>query len=121
MIVFFLIVSPFQPVIVVGITSGRAHRSPKLVSDEWDPTGSFTVIALTGTSGVSGKLVVVMPLVILVCPTRITRTPEPLRIRSRSGNASPPWETRIAGPVSLPGRTGVVALTPPTKEPEGHL
>ena len=68
----------------------------------------------TGTSGVEANFVVVMPFLMSVLPTRITRTPLASSTRSRSGNAAPPWETRIAGPCSLPGSVGVFALAPPT-------
>src|ERR1700756_4846066 len=108
---------------VVGIRSGFGHSggSPKLVTAEGGPSGSTTVIEVTGTSGVVAKFVVVIPPVIFVCPTRITRTPSPWRIKSRSGNAPPPWETKIAGPLSRPGSTGVRARTEPTNEPLGQL
>src|SRR5512142_2549900 len=120
MIVLRLKAAPFQAVIVVGITSGGEHSSPLLVTAECDPVGRLTVIALTGTSGVSRKSVVVIPRVIFVCPTRITRTPSPLRTRSRSGKAWPPCETSTAGPVIVPGSSGVTARTPPTNDPLGH-
>ena len=71
----------------------------------------------TGTSGGDAKVVVVIPLLIFVLPTRITRTPLASITRSRSGNAAPPCETRIAGPCSLPGSVGVFARAPPTNEP----
>src|SRR5689334_21429439 len=61
-----------------------------------------------------------MPLPMKVLPTRITVTPSPLSTRSRSGNDAPPWETNIAGPVSLPGSTGVVTVTMPTLDNGGH-
>src|SRR5580692_10082886 len=75
----------------------------------------------TGTSGGAAKLVVVIPFLMFVLPTRITRIPSPSSSRSRSGNAAPPCETRIAGPFSFAESVGVFALTPPTNEPDGHV
>src|SRR5262249_59107420 len=112
---------PFQPVIVVGMTSELAHRLPKPASAECEPVGRFTVTLDTGTSGVVAKLVVVMPFLMFVLPTTIVRTPSASMTRSRSGNAAAAWETRIAGPFSLSGRRGVLARAPPTNEPLGHL
>ena len=83
--------------------------------------GRSSVNALTGTSGVAAKCVVVMPLVIFVLPMRIVRTPSPSRTMSRSGNSSPPWETKYAGPVISPGSSGVTAVPVPTLEPFGQL
>src|ERR1039457_5787304 len=96
------------------------HRLPFPVTAECEPIGRFTVTLDTGASGNAAKVVVVIPFVILVLPTRITRTPLASITRSRSGNACPPWETRIAGPCSFPGSVGVFALAPPTNEPLGQ-
>src|SRR5580692_6506671 len=38
----------------------------------------------------------------------------------RLGNASPPWETKYAGPVNGTGITGVVAVACPTIDAAGH-
>ena len=113
--------NPFCPIIVVGIVSGLMQRLPFAVSAECPPIGRLTVMLETGTSGVVANVVVVTPLLIFVLPTRITFTPLASITRSRSGNASPAWETRIAGPCSLPGSVGVLARAPPTNEPLGHL
>ena len=118
---FCLICVPFWPVIVVGITSGLAQRFVLAASAECGPVGRFTVKLETGTSGVAAKFVVVIPFLMSVLPTRITRTPLASSTRSRSGNAAAACETRIAGPVILPGSTGVFALAPPTSEPAGQL
>ena len=115
-----MIVDPFQPTIVVGINSGLAHRSPKAASAECEPVGRLTVTLETGTSGVEANVVVVMPFLMLVFPTKITRTPLPSSTRSRSGKAAAACETRIAGPVILAGSVGVLARTPPTNEPLGQ-
>ena len=106
--------------IVVGITSGFAHRLPFAASALCEPIGRFTVMLDTGTSGVDANVVVVMPFLMSVLPTRIARTPLASSTRSRSGNAAPPCETRIAGPFSLPGSVGVFARAPPTNEPLGQ-
>src|SRR6266480_2978439 len=103
------------------MTSGRAQRLPKPVSAECEPMGRFTVTLETGTSGVLANVVVVIPFLMSVLPTTITRTPLASSTRSRSGNAAPPWETRIAGPFIFEGSTGVFARTPPTNEPDGQL
>src|SRR5262249_22938230 len=103
------------------ITSELAHRLPKPASAECEPVGRFTVTLDTGTSGVVAKLVVVMPFLMFVLPTTIVRTPSASMTRSRSGNAAAAWETRIAGPVSLCGSSGVLARAPPTNEPLGQL
>src|SRR2546426_5435259 len=103
------------------MTSGCAHRFVLPVSAECGPVGSFSVKLDTGTSGTEAKLVVVIPRLMSVLPTRITRTPLPSSSRSRSGKAAPPWETRYAGPLSVPGRTGVVAVAVPTLAPAGQL
>src|SRR6202035_966603 len=105
----------------VGITSGILQRLPNAASAECAPTGRLTVMLDTGTSGVAAKLVVVIPFLMSVLPSRITRTPLPSSTRSRSGNAAPPWETRIAGPFIFAGSVGVLARTPPTNEPPGQL
>ena len=76
----------------------------------------------TGTSGVGREVVVVMPFLMLVLPTRITRTPLASSTRSRSGNAAPPCETRIAGPGHLARQhRRVRPSAPPTNEPGGQL
>src|SRR6476646_3687183 len=120
MVVFCLTTVPFWPVIVVGITSLLAHRLPLAVSALCEPTGRFTVMLETGTSGVDANVVVVMPFLMSVLPTRIVRTPLASITRSRSGNAAAACETRIAGPVSLPGSVGVFARAPPTNDPGGQ-
>src|SRR5437899_7499029 len=94
MTVFWLIWAPFWATIVVGIRSFFAHRLPKAASAECGPVGSFSVKLDTGTSGIAAKVVVVIPFLMSVLPTRITRTPLPSSTRSRSGNAAPPCETR---------------------------
>ena len=38
----------------------------------------------------------------------------------RSGNCSPPWETKYAGPLSGTGITGVIAFACPTIDAGGH-
>ncbi len=76
---------------------------------------------VTGTSGGEANVVVVIPFLMSVLPTRITRTPSPSSSRSRSGNARPPCETKIAGPFSFAASVGVFALTPPTNDPDGQL
>ena len=91
---FWLIWEPFWATIVVGIRSFFAHRLPKAASAECGPVGSFSVKLDTGTSGIAAKVVVVIPFLMSVLPTRITRTPLPSSTRSRSGNAAPPCETR---------------------------
>src|ERR1700720_414217 len=118
--VFCLITLPFCAVIAVGMTSDCLHRLPFAVSAEFGPVGSLSSKLDTGTSGTVAKLEVVMPFVMFVLPTRITVTPSPLSTRSRSGNAAPPCETKIAGPVSLSGSTGVVTTASPTRELEGQ-
>src|SRR5437879_288142 len=112
--------APFWPVIVVGMISGWAHMFPFAVSSECGPLGSVSEKLDTGTSGSVANVVVVMPPLISVLPTRIVRTPEPSNSTSRSGNAAPPWDTRIAGPLSWPGSTGVVAVARPTVAPAGQ-
>ncbi len=112
--------NPFCPIIVVGIVNGLMHRLPFAVTAECAPIGRLTVIDETGTSGGAANVVVVIPLLIFVLPTRITLTPLASITRSRSGNASPACETRIAGPCSLPGSVGVFARAPPTNEPLGQ-
>src|ERR1700730_2505704 len=119
--VFCLTTRPFCPVIVVGMISGPAHRFAFAASALWEPVGRFTVMLDTGTSGVAAKFVVVIPFLMFVFPTTIVRTPLASMTRSRSGNAPPACDTRIAGPVSLLGSSGVFARAPPTKEPLGHL
>ncbi len=122
MIVFCLVVFPLWETIVVGITSGCAHRSPNAPRALCEPVGRLTVTLDTGTSGVDAKFVVVMPFLMLVLPVRITRTWLGLSTtRSKSGNEAPACETRIAAPVSLPGSVGVTTVAPPTNEPLGHL
>src|SRR5207302_3176278 len=96
------------------MTSGWAHRFVLPVSAECGPVGSLSVKLDTGTSGTVLKLVVVIPFLMSVLPTRITRTPLPSSTRSRSGKAAPPCETRTAGPVIGVGSTGVTAVAVPT-------
>src|SRR5256714_8667361 len=103
------------------MTSGRAQRLPKPVSAECEPMGRFTVTLETGTSGVLANVVVVMPFLMSVLPTTITRTPLPSSTRSRSGKDALACDTRIAGPFIFACSTGVLARTPPTNEPDGHL
>src|SRR6478672_5398334 len=62
-----------------------------------------------------------MPFLMSVVPSRITRTPPSCSTRARLGKASAAWETRYAGPVRLPGRTGVVAVAVPTFDAAGQL
>ena len=104
--VFCLNTFPFCAVIVVGITSGFAHRLPLAVSAECGPVGSVSVKLDTGASGVDANVVFVIPFLISVLPSRMIRTPLPSSTRSRSGKASPPWETKIAGPLSGVGSVG---------------
>ena len=59
------------------MTSGWAHRLVLPVSAECGPVGSFSVKLDTGTSGTVLKLVVVIPFLMSVLPSRITRTPLP--------------------------------------------
>src|SRR3984957_13598637 len=57
----------------------------------------------------------------LVLPMSITVTPSPCSTRSRSGNAAPPCDTKIAVPVSLSGNTGVATVALPTFDSGGQL
>src|SRR5438128_3759276 len=93
-LVFCLTCAPLWAVIVVGITSGCAHRLPYAASAECGPIGSVNEKLDTGTSGSEANVDVVMPPLMFVLPTRITRTPLPSSSRSTSGNAAPPCETR---------------------------
>src|ERR1700694_4332950 len=120
-LVFWLTCLPFCPVITVGMYSGLAHRSPNAASAECGPVGSLTVMLDTGTSGDDANVVVVIPFLMSVLPTRITRTPLASSTRSRSGNAAPPCETRYAEPVMVLGSVGVLARAVPTSEPSGHF
>src|SRR5664280_607971 len=61
-----------------------------------------------------------MPFLMSVLPSKTIWTPSPCSRNSTSGNAAPPWETRIAGPVSGAFRTGVCAVAVPTNDPSGH-
>ena len=97
-----------------------AQRFPLAASAEFGPVGRSSTKLETGTSGIDVNDEVVMPPLMFVLPCRITRTPSPSSSRSRSGNAAPPCETRYAGPLRLPGRTGVVAVAVPTLEPTGQ-
>ena len=109
--VFCVTLKPFCPIIVVGIVSGldaeaavRRHRGVRADRQvDGDARGPARREA-------TAKVVVVIPFEIFVLPTKITRTPLASITRSRSGNAAPPWETKIAGPCSLPGSVGVFAL-----------
>src|SRR5580692_2634518 len=102
--------------IVVGATRPAWHRRPSVASAEYGPTGRSTLTLEMGTSGRASKVEVVMPVrEMWVWPTSTTSTPSPCRTRSRSGNDSPPWEIRKAGPVSTPGSTGVLTVTLPTR------
>src|SRR4030081_3054257 len=94
--------------------SGRAQRLVTAPSAEWGPVGSVSEKLETGTSGIAAKDELVMPFLMSVLPTRITRTPLPSRTMSRSGKAAPPCETRNAGPVRGVGSVGVTALAVPT-------
>src|ERR1700683_615215 len=102
------------------MTSVGTHRLPLAASAEFAPVGRLTVTLVTGTSGVVAKLVVGTPLVIFVLPTTITVMPSACNTRSRSGKASPPWDTKIAGPAILVGSTGVLARAVPTIDPAGQ-
>src|SRR5438270_10529676 len=75
--VFCLICAPLWAVIVVGITSGLAHTSPYAASAECGPIGRLSEKLDTGTSGRVAKLEIVIPRLMSVLPTRITRTPLP--------------------------------------------
>ena len=121
MLVLCFTTEPFWPVIVVGMVSVWSQKLPLDASAEFGPVGRSSTKLDTGTSGIEANVEVVTPCLIAVLPTRITRTPLPSSSRSRSGNAAPPWETRYAGPVSLPGRTGVVTVALPTFELPGQL
>src|SRR5579859_4612990 len=113
-LVFCLNTLPFCAVIVVGITSGFVHRLPLAVRAECGPAGSVSVKLDTGASGVDVNVVFVIPFLMSVLPTRMMRTPLPSSTMSRSGNASPPWETKYAGPLIGVGSTGVIAVAVPT-------
>ena len=86
--------APLCAAIVVGTVSAFEQRPPSAVSAEWGPTGSVSTKLETGTSGIAANVELVIPFVIFVLPVRITVTPSPSSTMSRSGNASPPWETR---------------------------
>lgn len=94
-LVFWVILAPFCPTIVVGIASFVAQRLPLALSAEWGPTDRSSEKLEIGTSGSDSKCALVIPLFDMwVWPTSTTSTPSPRRIASRSGKASPPWETR---------------------------
>src|ERR1700747_1977115 len=121
MIVFCLNVLPFCAVIVVGITSALLQMLPKAARALCEPIGSSTLTLEIGTSGVEANVVVVMLFLMLVFPTRITRRWfGSSTTRSRSGNAAPAWETRIAGPLNGCGSVGVLTTAPPTNAPLGQ-
>src|SRR4051794_2536548 len=121
MIVFCLDDLPFCAVIVVGITSFLAQMLPNAASALCEPMGSSTRTLDAGTSGVEANVVVVMLFLMFVLPTRITRRWfGSSTTRSRSGNAAPACETRIAGPRSGCGSVGVFTTAPPTKAPLGQ-
>ena len=76
----------------------------------------------TGASGVVAKFVVVIPFLMSVLPTRITRTPSAFEHEVEVG------ELRAAaarpgrpGPSVCVGSVGVLARAPPTFEPSGQL
>ncbi len=77
---------------------------------------------VTGTSGVEANVVVVMPFLMFVFPTRITRTPFASSTRSRSGNASAGVRDEDGRALSAcSGSVGVLARALPTIEPAGQL
>jgi hypothetical protein len=86
--------APFWATIVVGIARGPGHREPFAPSTECGPIGRVRAKEEIGTSGSEANVVRVLPALMFVLPTSTTRTPPPSSCRSRSGNASPPWETR---------------------------
>ena len=94
--VFCLMTAPFWAVIVVGMIERlRAEAAERCRAPSCGPVGRFSSKLETGTSGIDANVEVVMPLLMFVLPSRITLTPwSPSRIRSRSGKAAPPCETR---------------------------
>src|SRR5438309_6944988 len=85
----------------------------------WGRVSSKT---LKGTSGVALKVVeVTLFLEMKVVPTSWTMIPEPRSMIVRSGNASPPWETKYAGPSRGVRSSGVETLACPTTEAAGQL
>src|SRR4029077_17076884 len=87
---------------------------------ERGPSGSFNSKLDTGASGTLLNVEVVIPFLMLVFPSKYSVIPSPCRTITRSGNATPPWDTRYAGPVSGLLSTGVCAVAIPTADAAGH-
>ena len=66
------------------------------------PAGGTFQSALIGSSGTVSNLVYVTPFLMSVLPSRVMRIMPPRSLpwsrNTTSGNAAPPWDTRIAGP-----------------------
>ena len=76
---------------------------------------------MTGWSGTVLNVELVIPALLMnVFPVSTIVTPSPWSTISRSGNASPPWLTKYAGPSRGTGRIGVIALAVPITDAAGH-
>ena len=64
------------------------------MSAEWGPSGRVASTVSNGASGTDWKLLVVMPFLMAVWPSRMTVRLSPCRTSSASGQAALPWETR---------------------------
>ena len=98
--------------------------SPFAARTEWGPSGRLVSKLAIGASGTVSKREYVTPFLMSVLPSRSIRMSEPRSFacsrNTTSGNAAPPWETRIAGPVSGTFRIGVTAFAVPMNDPGGQ-
>lgn len=76
MCVVWCIVVPFWAVNVVGMFSLWVHRLPFAASAEFGPWGSVSSNVPTGSSGIAGKVELVIPFLLMnVSPCRLSVTP----------------------------------------------
>jgi len=94
--VVWVMTAPFCAVIVVGIVSFCAHMlffalaGMFVARTEWGPCGNVVTNELIGASGTLLNVLVVIPFLMFVLPSRYSVMPSPWRTNTRSGNAAPP-------------------------------